>query len=114
MTAELPPLTNFILPSGTHCPTRIGDTYICCAGGLAASHLHLARAVCRRAERSTVPLQRAGATDESVATYLNRLSDYLFTAARFVVRGCQCMASVTQAPQALKEGQAEVVYKKSV
>lgn len=56
------------------------------AGGMTASHLHLARAVCRRAERSAVPLQRAGATDEAVATYLNRLSDYLFTAARFSVR----------------------------
>lgn len=62
----LEPLTRFILPGG-------------CA---AAAHLHLARTVCRRAERKAVAL---GATDPVPAgalIYLNRLSDYLFTAAR--------------------------------
>jgi hypothetical protein len=58
-------------------------------GGLAASTLHLARTVCRRAERSVVPLTREGFTEEAVAVYLNRLSDYFFSAARLAVRGRQ-------------------------
>ena len=66
--ADLPPLKTFVLPGGTR----------------AAAHLHVARTVCRRAERSIVHLARAG--DEPVAphviVYLNRLSDLLFVAAR--------------------------------
>jgi cob(I)alamin adenosyltransferase len=81
MDAELPPLRNFILPSG----------------GPAASALHVARSVCRRAERACVPLWRDGALDADVLAFLNRLSDYLFTASRFV---------------AIREGHAETVYKK--
>jgi ATP:cob(I)alamin adenosyltransferase len=81
MDAELPPLRNFILPSG----------------GPAASALHVARSVCRRAERASVPLWRDGALDADVLAFLNRLSDYLFTAARFV---------------AMREGHVETVYKK--
>jgi cob(I)alamin adenosyltransferase len=64
---ELPPLTSFVLPGGTR----------------AASLLHLARTVCRRAERCVVPLHRDGLVDDDVVKYLNRLSDLLFAAARY-------------------------------
>jgi cob(I)alamin adenosyltransferase len=65
MEALLEPLKNFILPGGTELAAR----------------LHLARTVCRRGERLIVSLHRddLGAT----VTYVNRLSDYLFVAARF-------------------------------
>jgi cob(I)alamin adenosyltransferase len=66
-TAELPPLTNFVLPGGT----------------LAAAQLHVARTVCRRAERLTVALMEQENIGEHVTPYLNRLSDALFTLARW-------------------------------
>jgi cob(I)alamin adenosyltransferase len=66
LEAELAPLRQFILPGG----------------GLAAAHLHLARTVCRRAERWVVSLAREEAVNPNVGVYLNRLSDFLFTAAR--------------------------------
>jgi hypothetical protein len=59
--------SRFVLPAG--------------AGGCA--ELHTARAVCRRAERSLVPLLAAHAIDEAVFRYVNRLSDMLFALARF-------------------------------
>ena len=64
--AELPPLRAFILP----------------AGSAKAAALHLARTVCRRAERSVVGLAREEEIPALFLTYLNRLSDYLFTLAR--------------------------------
>lgn len=64
---ELPPLTNFILPGGSK----------------AAAALHLARTICRRTERCVVPLHRMGLVDADVVVYLNRLSDLLFTMARY-------------------------------
>jgi cob(I)alamin adenosyltransferase len=67
MERELTPLTTFILP----------------AGALAAAQLHVARTVCRRAERCVVGLQDESAATQSTIAYLNRLSDYLFVAARF-------------------------------
>jgi cob(I)alamin adenosyltransferase len=65
---ELPPLKSFILPGGT-------------PGG---AGLHLARVVCRRAERKVVALARTEATRAEVVQYLNRLSDFLFVVARVV------------------------------
>jgi cob(I)alamin adenosyltransferase len=70
LNAELSPLTSFVLPGGE----------------AAAAHLHLARTVCRRAERlvvelATVKNEKVGAT---AIRYLNRLSDLLFVAARYV------------------------------
>jgi cob(I)alamin adenosyltransferase len=68
LNAELPALQSFILPAGTP----------------AAAALHLARTVCRRAERETVRLIEAGEPVSGPALrYLNRLSDWLFVAARF-------------------------------
>lgn len=66
MESRLAPLTSFILPGGT----------------LAASQLHVARTVCRRAERLVVALHDESPATVSTITYLNRLSDYLFVAAR--------------------------------
>ncbi|KAA0193104.1 Methylmalonic aciduria (Cobalamin deficiency) cblB type [Fasciolopsis buskii] len=69
MTEVLPPLRQFILPSG----------------GTPGTTLHFARSVCRRAERRIVALNEEQVTIEAAATvYMNRLSDYLFTAARYV------------------------------
>lgn len=63
---ELPPLRAFVLPTGTP----------------VAASLHLARTVCRRAERSVVHLAQATEVPELFIVYLNRLSDLLFTLAR--------------------------------
>ena len=69
MTDQLPELTSFILPTGSP----------------ASAQLHVARTVCRRAERRMVPLVRDdGTVDPAALAYVNRLSDYFFTAARFV------------------------------
>ena len=64
--ATLPPLRAFVLP----------------AGSPKAAALHLARTVCRRAERSVVALAQSHDVSELFLVYLNRLSDYLFTLAR--------------------------------
>lgn len=64
--AALPPLRAFVLP----------------AGSPKAAALHLARTVCRRAERSVVGLTQSHDVPELFLVYLNRLSDYLFTLAR--------------------------------
>lgn len=66
----LPPLKDFILPGG----------------GLAAAHCHLARTVCRRAEREVVTLGRDAPVRPQVTRYLNRLSDLLFVIARVLAR----------------------------
>ncbi|PPJ45396.1 ATP:cob(I)alamin adenosyltransferase [Rhizobium sp. KAs_5_22] len=73
LNADLDPLKSFILPGGSP----------------AAAHLHMARTVARRAERIMVELSRfEGETiDEPALKYINRLSDFLFVAARFANDG---------------------------
>jgi len=61
------PLQNFILPGGS----------------IGAAHLHVARAICRRAERDVLTLARAEPIGPGVRPYLNRLSDLLFVMARY-------------------------------
>jgi cob(I)alamin adenosyltransferase len=68
MNETLPELRHFILPGGSN----------------AVSFCHIARCVCRRAERLTVHLSEESTVDEKVNIYLNRLSDYLFTLARMI------------------------------
>ena len=67
---DLSPLTSFILPAGSR----------------AVAALHLARSICRRAERSAVYAAEGEALNPMALTYLNRLSDYLFVAARHVAK----------------------------
>lgn len=67
MDAQLTPLTTFILPGGS----PVG------------AQLHLARTVCRRAERLTVRLKKEEAINALTVVYLNRLSDFLFVLARY-------------------------------
>ena len=64
--ALLPPLKEFVLPGGSS----------------AAAHAHVARTVCRRAERSLVALDRASIVGDNPRLYLNRLSDLLFILSR--------------------------------
>ncbi|MDN3547070.1 cob(I)yrinic acid a,c-diamide adenosyltransferase [Mucilaginibacter aquaedulcis] len=66
MNERLPELRHFILPGGNN----------------TISFCHIARCICRRAERITVHLAEESPVDEKVNIYLNRLSDYLFTLAR--------------------------------
>ena len=66
MEEALPPMTHFVLPGGH----------------TTVSYCHIARCVCRRAERLAVHLNDIEPTDERVIKYLNRLSDYLFVLAR--------------------------------
>ncbi|MFY4775937.1 cob(I)yrinic acid a,c-diamide adenosyltransferase [Metabacillus sp. RGM 3146] len=67
-TQEAPPLERFILPGGSE----------------ASASLHLARTVARRAERRIVTLHKLEPVSDAVMQYINRLSDYLFAAARVV------------------------------
>jgi len=66
MEEALPPMTHFVLPGGH----------------TTVSYCHIARCVCRRAERMSVHLDHNEPVAEIVIMYLNRLSDYLFVLAR--------------------------------
>lgn len=93
MDLELEPLKNFILPSG----------------GLAASSLHFARTLARRAERRAWPLIRTGQVDPIVGKYLNRLSDFLFTIARVAAKRVGAQEKIykkARAPATGAEGEA--------
>src|SRR5436853_5088929 len=69
LNEHLAPLTSFVLPGGTP----------------AAAYLHLARTICRRAERVIVHLADTGEdVSAEVRSYINRLSDFLFVASRYV------------------------------
>jgi len=67
LSAHLMPLAHFILPGGS----------------LPAAHLHAARTAARRAERAVVVLHRKEPVNEATLAFLNRLSDFLFVAARY-------------------------------
>lgn len=83
LMATLPELRNFILPGGTE----------------TAARLHLARAVCRRAERRVTTLRRNEDVSPDVCGYLNRLGDLLFTLARYANHAAGA-ADVIWAPRA--------------
>ncbi|MEY4593685.1 MAG: hypothetical protein RIQ47_95 [Bacteroidota bacterium] len=70
MEAELPEMKNFVLPGGHP----------------VVSQCHIARCVCRRAERNAVHLNEAESVDKLILKYLNRLSDYLFVLSRKLSR----------------------------
>ncbi len=70
LNEDLAPLTSFILPGGSR----------------AAAAMHLARSICRRAERSAVHAAEGEAINPAALRYINRLSDYLFVAARHVAQ----------------------------
>ena len=67
LDAQLPKITNFILPGGTQ----------------AASVAHICRTICRRAERRICELASQSSVDSNLLRFMNRLSDYLFVFARF-------------------------------
>lgn len=66
MNESLPPIKNFLLPGGH----------------VIISHCHIARCVCRRAERNVVQLDSVSGVEPTIIKYLNRLSDYLFVLSR--------------------------------
>lgn len=68
MDQILPPLRNFILPSGD----------------LAIANAHVCRTVCRRAERRVISLNSISTVDQQIIVYLNRLSDYFFILSRYL------------------------------
>lgn len=88
LNEKLDPLRSFVLPGGTQ----------------AAAWLHLARTVCRRAERAVVTLMRAETVNPQVLIYLNRLSDLLFVLARVANDGGR--GDVLWVPGLSREGES--------
>jgi len=75
MNERIPELKSFILPGGH----------------TTVSYCHIARCICRRAERLIVQLSETASVDEKIVIYINRLSDYLFTLARFLADKVQAV-----------------------
>ncbi|ANW95744.1 cob(I)yrinic acid a c-diamide adenosyltransferase [Wenyingzhuangia fucanilytica] len=73
LDGQLEPMTHFILPGGN----------------VVVSHCHIARTICRRAERICVLLQSEETVNVGILKYLNRLSDYLFVLARMLSKQLQ-------------------------
>lgn len=94
MEAHLTPLTSFILPGGS----------------AAGAKLHEARTVCRRAERWIVELENSEPVTEAVIVIVNRLSDYLFVAARFVNSKLDIPEAVVSIP---RDGDDDTIAKTS-
>lgn len=69
-TSELKPLQNFILPGGH----------------VIASHCHIARTVCRRAERNIIKLSQESEVSENLIKFINRLSDFMFLLSRKILK----------------------------
>ncbi|MEX0360881.1 MAG: cob(I)yrinic acid a,c-diamide adenosyltransferase, partial [Allomuricauda sp.] len=86
MNEELPEMTHFILPGGH----------------TTVSYCHIARTVCRRAERMISYLHENDPVPESLLSYINRLSDYLFVLARKLSKELQA-EEVKWTPEKLKE-----------
>ena len=86
MEIQLQPLTKFILPGGHQ----------------VVSFCHIARTVCRRAERCVVNLQEVEELNEVVIQYLNRLSDYLFVLGRLIAKELN-VEEVTWVPRMNRE-----------
>jgi cob(I)alamin adenosyltransferase len=74
MNEMIPQMKSFILPGGH----------------VTVSHLHIARCICRRAERCCVRLSEQATEDLLILKYLNRLSDYLFVLARYTSHLIEC------------------------
>jgi cob(I)alamin adenosyltransferase len=87
--SKLQPLKNFILPGGS----------------MVAAHLHVARTVCRRVEREIVQLSIDGDVSDpsQIIVYLNRLSDYLFNAARLANHASGIADVVWESPRIEKQ-----------
>ena len=87
METQLSPLTSFILPGGSP----------------AGAKLHEARTVCRRAERWIVELMNSEPVTEAVIVIVNRLSDYLFVAARFVNHKLDIPEAIVSIPRTVTQ-----------
>ncbi|KAF2069984.1 hypothetical protein CYY_008698 [Polysphondylium violaceum] len=91
MDVHLPPLRNFILPGGN----------------LQSAQFHVCRSVCRRAERDLVSLDHVDTVNPSVMKYVNRLSDYFFTVARFCVFLTNSQEAVYKRPKVPSEHESK-------